>query len=187
MGAVSLKKKIFYSGIKKIFIIGILFLLFSLIFLRRYKWVSNNLKVLIIVVLSSFVVPLTVGAMKDLTNMPCPNQLVEYDGKYQHVGLFEKLGQEQQRPMTRCYPAGHASGGFSLLSLLFLTTIIRRKKIILAMVMVLGWSTASYKMLIGDHFLSHTVVTMILAWLIILLIVAVVNKYETLFNKNISR
>jgi membrane-associated PAP2 superfamily phosphatase len=53
--------------------------------------------------------------------------------------------------------------------------------------MVLGWSTASYKMLIGDHFLSHTVVTMILAWLIILLIVAVVNKYETLFNKNISR
>jgi len=35
----------------------------------------------------------------------------------------------------RCFPAGHASGG--------------------------------YKMLIGDHFLSHTITTMLLAWLII--------------------
>jgi membrane-associated PAP2 superfamily phosphatase len=28
-----------------------------------------------------------------------------------------------------------------------------------------------YKMIIGDHFLSHTVITMIFAWLIILIIV----------------
>ncbi len=30
-----------------------------------------------------------------------------------------------------------------------------------------GWIMGAYKMLIGDHFLSHTIVTMLLAWLII--------------------
>jgi len=35
-------------------------------------------------------------------------------------------------------------------------------------------------MIIGDHFLSHTVLTMIIAWLIILLIV----KMTSIFGKN---
>lgn len=178
----------FYSGIKKIFVTSILFLLFSLVFLRRFSWVKDNTKGLLIVVLSSIIVPLTVGALKDTTNMPCPNQLVEYDGPYPHIGLFEQLTEQQQRPVTRCYPAGHASGGFSLLALLFLVTASRSKKIILALVMTLGWSTATYKMAIGDHFLGHSVVTMILAWLIILMIVAGVEKIKTiLINNNISR
>ena len=176
---------IFYSGIKKIFIVFILILLFSLIFLRKFDWVRNNSKGMVIVVLSGFIVPLTVGALKDATNMPCPNQLVEYGGQYQHVGLFEKLNSEQQRPATKCYPAGHASGGFSLLALLFLVAAGRSRKITLTLVMVLAWSTAAYKMLIGDHFLSHSVVTMVLAWLIILLIVHGVDKIENrFFNKN---
>jgi len=45
---------------------------------------------------------------------------------------------------------------------------------------VIGWSMGTYKMLIGDHFLSHTTITMILAWLLILMIVIsvdwVINK-----------
>ncbi len=176
---------IFYSGIKKIFIIFILALLFSLIFLRRFDWVRVNTKGMIIVVLSGFIVPLTVGALKGTTNMPCPNQLIEYSGQYQHIGLFEKLGSEQQRPKTKCYPAGHASGGFSLLALLFLVAAGKSKKITLVLVMILAWSTAGYKMLIGDHFLGHSVVTMVLAWLIILLIVLSINKIENrFFNKN---
>jgi membrane-associated PAP2 superfamily phosphatase len=47
------------------------------------------------------------------------NQLVENGGPYQHIGLFEQLIEQQQRPVTRCYLAGRASRGFSLLVLLF--------------------------------------------------------------------
>ena len=165
-----------------------MFLLFSLVFLRRFSWVKDNSKGLLIVVLSSIIVPLTVGALKDTTNMPCPNQLVEYGGSYTHIGLFEQLTEQQQRPATRCYPAGHASGGFSLLALLFLVTASRSKIIILVAVTILGWSTAIYKMAIGDHFFGRGVVTMVLAWLIILMIVAGVEKIKTiLINNNISR
>ncbi len=179
---------VFYSGIKIVFIASILFLLFSLIFLRRFNWVKDNIKGLVIVVLSSFIVPLSVGALKSSTNMPCPNQLIEYGGTYQQTGLFEQLTEQQQRPATKCYPAGHASGGFSLLALFFLVAASRSKKIVLALVMIVGWSTAGYKMAIGDHFLGHGVVTMVLAWLIILIIVSGVEKIEArFFNKNISR
>lgn len=46
----------------------------------------------------------------------------------------------------------------------------------------LGWTMGSYKMLLGDHFFSHTLITMILAWIIILIIVRLtqLNKKETL-------
>ena len=179
---------IFYSGIKKIFISLVLFLLFSLIFLRKFNWVKKNTKGMVIVVLAGFVVPLTVGALKEATNMPCPNQLIEYGGPYQHMGLFESLSIDQQRPATRCYPAGHASGGFSLLALLFLFVAARSRRNILVVIMALGWSTAGYKMFIGDHFLGHNVVTMVLAWLLILIIAFVIEKIENrFFNKNISR
>lgn len=179
---------IFYSGIKKIFISAILFLLFSVIFLRRLGWVSRNLKALIIVVLASFIVPLTVGALKDATNMPCPNQLVEYDGPYQSIGLFESLNDQQQRPATKCYPAGHASGGFALLALLFLVSAGSSRKITLTLVLGLGWGTAGYKMAIGDHFLGHGFVTLVLAWLIILIITAGISIIEArFFNNNIRR
>lgn len=173
-----------YSGIKKIFIAFILFLLFALIFLRRYSWVKNNIKGLVIVVLSCFVIPLTIGVLKDSTNMPCPNQLLEFGGKYESIGLFETLSKDSQRQVASCYPAGHASGGFALLSLLFLFKTNRAKTNALIGVMLLGWSTASYKMLIGDHFLSHTIVTMLLAWIIVLLINSWIVYIESRFFSN---
>ena len=173
-----------YSGIKKLFISVVLFLLFALIFLRKNAWVKHNVKGLVIVVLSCLVIPLTVGVLKGNTNMPCPNQLVEFGGQYDSIGLFETLDADSQRPITRCYPAGHASGGFALLSLLFLFRTKKSRNNALIGVMLLGWGTASYKMLIGDHFLSHTIVTMLLAWIIVLLINSWVSYIESrFFNK----
>ncbi|HBY85604.1 MAG TPA: PAP2 family protein, partial [Colwellia sp.] len=39
-----------------------------------------------------------------------------------------------------------------------------------------GWVMGGYKMAIGDHFLSHTLTTMTLSWLIICLITAIVFR-----------
>lgn len=40
------------------------------------------------------------------------------------------------------------------------------------------WSMGLYKMFVGDDFLSHTIITMVLSWLIILLIVKLTEKFE---------
>ncbi|HRM99840.1 MAG TPA: phosphatase PAP2 family protein, partial [Aliarcobacter cryaerophilus] len=74
------------------------------------------------------------------------------------------------------WPAGHATMGFSLMSLYFLFKKPRNQKIALAFGVTVGVLTGGYKILIGDHFLSHTIVTMILAWLVILIIHKLIIK-----------
>ena len=44
--------------------------------------------------------------------------------------------------------------------------------------MIVSSAMGLYKMFVGDHFLSHTIVTMVLSWLLILLIVKFVDKFE---------
>ena len=56
------------------------------------------------------------------------------------------------------------------MSFFFLFKKRRNKYLALGAALIIGWAMGTYKMIIGDHFLSHTVITMILAWLIILII-----------------
>jgi len=167
---------IFYDGIKKLLIVFavILFLLFiasfKVTFLKSYK------KGLLIVILSAVIIPLFVGYLKKETNMPCPKQEIQYGGFYPRTAVWEKYPDDffLKPYRSKCWPAGHASGGFALMSLFFLFHKKRNKFIGLALGIIIGWSMGIYKMLIGDHFFSHTVITMILAWLVILLIAKVV-------------
>jgi membrane-associated PAP2 superfamily phosphatase len=61
------------------------------------------------------------------------------------------------------------------MSLFFLFKSRKNRFIALAFGVTVGWAMGLYKMLIGDHFLSHTVITMVLAWLLILIIVKFVK------------
>lgn len=170
-------KFIFYDGIKRLLIVIAVLLLLGLILGWKRERMRSYRRGLIIVVLSSIVVPLAVGSLKAVSNMPCPKNLNIFDGAYPHTCVWEKYtAKECHLEKQKCWPAGHASGGFALLSLVFLFHSRKNKIAAATMAMVIGWSMGSYKMLIGDHFLSHTVITMILAWLLILLIVKGVNR-----------
>ncbi len=167
-------KFIFYDGIKKLLILFALTILLILIFFRKNKIVMEYKKGLIIVILSSIIVPLAVGELKAITNMPCPKNTQHFNGKYPDVNVFECYPQEfkEQNPncSIKCWPAGHASGGFALLSLFFLFKSQRNQKRAVIIALSVGFSMGIYKMLIGDHFFSHTIITMLIAWLIILVI-----------------
>jgi len=162
---------IFYDGIKKVFILFVFFVLIALLFFRKTKIVQEYKQGLLIVLLSCLIVPLVVSGLKASTNIPCPKDINHYNGKYPYVTVFSSYPKDfQQQGKIKCFPAGHASGGFALLSLVFLFKRKRNKIIALISVMILSLSIGTYKMLIGDHFISHTLVTMLLAWLLILLI-----------------
>ncbi|MGD8567943.1 MAG: phosphatase PAP2 family protein [Gammaproteobacteria bacterium] len=170
-------KFIFYSGIKKLFILFVLLILVALLFLRKHKMIKQYKCGLLVVCISTITVPLIVGGLKSVTNVPCPKYITHYAGSYPYVTVLGSYPDNfQQKESMECYPAGHASGGFSLLALLFLFRRRKSKIIALVSVLVLGWTIGLYKMLIGDHFLSHTVVSMVLAWLIILVIAKVIYK-----------
>jgi membrane-associated PAP2 superfamily phosphatase len=66
------------------------------------------------------------------------------------------------------------------MSLFFLFHSARNRKRALLFGITTGWLMGTYKMLIGDHFLSHTIVTMLLAWLIICAIAAMIDNIESL-------
>jgi len=170
-------KRILYSGIKKVFILLILALLIGLTFFKKASLIQKNKTGLLVVCLSAILVPALIGGLKAVSNTPCPKNIKRYGGDYPYVTFLKAYPQDFiQKKSVKCYPAGHASGGFSLFSTLFLFQKRRSKIISFCAVMLIGWSTGLYKMLIGDHFLSHTLVTMILAWMIVLIIAKYVHR-----------
>ena len=172
-------KFIFYDGIKKLLILFALSILIALLFFRRKELVQHYKRGLLIVLLSAIFIPLITGALKKSTNMPCPKNEIHYGGIYPSTKVWEHYPKSFEQPSKiRCFPAGHASGGFALLSLFFLFKSRRNKIKALILALSVGWSMGMYKMMIGDHFLSHTIITMLLAWLIVLIIASLLKEKE---------
>ncbi|MDY0195728.1 MAG: phosphatase PAP2 family protein [Sulfurovaceae bacterium] len=166
---------ILYSGEKKLVLIFGISVVLALIFFRKNKIVSDYKSGLMIVAFSLIVVPFTVGQLKGNTNMPCPCQLDRYGGKFPEIKLFNSYPSNFiQTQKAKCYPAGHASGGFALMGLYFLFKTKRNKRLALTSAFLTGWITGLYKMMNGDHFLSHTITTMLLAWILIFLVSKIV-------------
>ena len=164
-------KVIFYTGIKKLLIAIAVMMLFALMVFRNSKIIKEYKKGLAIVVLSAIFVPVVVGGLKAVTNTPCPKNTDIYGGSYPEVKVLDSYPKNfHQKGKIKCWPAGHASGGFALLSLFFLFKSGKNKKRAIVLAMLVGWSMGLYKMMIGDHYLSHTIVTMLLAWLIVIII-----------------
>jgi len=169
-------KYIFYDGFKKLFFIVLFILIVILSFAKRFNISQRVKKSLLILLLSMMFVP-SLALIKNLTNMPCPYHLDKFGGTYPEIKLFEPYPKDfVQEKKVRCYPAGHATMGFSFMALYFLFKTRRNKNLALGFGIILGSLTGTYKILIGDHFLSHTLVTMIGAWLVILFIYKLSNK-----------
>lgn len=165
---------IFYDGIKILLVLSALAIIISLLIFNKTNLVHRYHQGLRIVLISLIVIPATVGALKDTTNVACPRDLVVYGGALPYVRVFESYPADKQpKEQQRCFPAGHASGGFALMSLYYLFHSNNNRRRALLFGVSVGCLMGGYKMLIGHHFLSHTVVTMISAWLLINLIVII--------------
>lgn len=167
-----------YDGIKQVYVLAALGLIGVLGWLRRAGRSAQLRQRLLILCLAMFIVPITINIAKGLTNVPCPRDIEHYGGALSYATIINPFT-PQARPeaRSRCYPAGHASGGFALLALFFVAGNRRQRTGFVGAAMALGWITGGYKMLIGDHFFSHTLVTMLIAWLEILLIAGFVTGW----------
>lgn len=106
-----------------------------------------------------------VAVIKQNSALHCPWDLADYGGYAPFHGLFDRL--PGNVAPGRCFPGGHASGGFALLAFYFgmRDTHLVRARVMLAagvaMGVVMGWS----QMMRGAHFLSHTVWSAWVEWL----------------------
>ena len=127
---------------------------------RLYRWRRQFL----FLTLSIALVPGLVGTLKAVSDVHCPSHLVRYHGDQPYDAIAVRLID----PVTtttrgRCFPAGHASGGFALLALGWLSRNRRWRFTGWAVGVAAGSVTGGYQMAKGVHFLSHTIATLLLA------------------------
>lgn len=170
----TLPRILFYSGAK--ITIGIVagVLLFWLLWPVRWRpkslrqwelpWPKRRLW---LVALCIAIIPLTIGIMKGRSDLYCPWSIDRYDGDRPHLHFFDPLPTDYPPDCGQCFPAGHASGGFALLGLYYLADSRRGRWLGFAIGMTAGWVMGIYQMLKGAHFLSHTIVTMLIALIIV--------------------
>lgn len=105
-----------------------------------------------------------VAAIKSVTRMDCPWDLLRYGGDRPFIGLFS--ARPQGLADGACFPAGHASSGYAWLALAFFLGETRprwRAAGALAAI-VAGLVFGIAQQLRGAHFLSHDLVTAALCW-----------------------
>lgn len=126
---------------------------FGLSFLKKFSFLTPYRRSLFYVFLAIVLCTLTISGLKHLSASPCPWSLTEFGGK---------------GGGGKCFPAGHASSGFCLLSLYFALRDKKKKLscIFLSAALALGWIEGLFRQSQGAHFISHTIATMFWDWFV---------------------
>ena len=162
---------IFYNGPKAlVWIIALSALTLAAGPARWREKFQLNRRGLWLAVLVIATVPALAGLGKKYTNVFCPSEVRRYGGDVAYAKLCEPFPADD-RPERKggCFPAGHASGGFALMGLLAVRASRRWRHGIITLGLGLGWWMGLYQTLKGAHYLSHTLTTMLVAWLVVLL------------------
>ena len=161
-------KLIFYQVIKLPLVVlglGALILFMHTFHHSRYR---HNRFIYLYLFLCLAIVPLIASSMKYVTNTYCPWDISRYGGDQPYVKVLDAYPADYRETdsQPRCFPAGHASGGFALFAFFFIVQGRRRKIMALVGTLGVGWTMGIYQMLKGAHFFSHNLATMILAWIL---------------------
>lgn len=168
---------IFYKGLKNVLIASGIFCLLYLAASLKYPKLQKHRKLVSVFLLSVIFVPLIVAGAKYITNVYCPYQLDIYNGSYPFVRIIADYPEGFVQPKPgRCFPAGHATAGFAFMALFYCFQKMQYRIAGLLLGITLGWTAGTYQMMRGQHFLSHTLFSMIASFMVIMLINALLNR-----------
>ncbi|MGP9768119.1 phosphatase PAP2 family protein [Halomonas sp. AOP13-D3-9] len=107
---------------------------------------------------------LLVATIKHLVSMECPWDLMRYGGNQDFIGLLDI--RPPSMPASACFPAGHASAGYTWIALYFFFAAIwpNWRWAGLALGLGLGLTFGIAQQLRGAHFLSHDLWTVMICW-----------------------
>ena len=168
-----------YDGPKALVILLGVFLLCVAIrpSLLRSDWLSRRESIFLLACLAA--VPLSVNAVRKHSNVQCPYTLQQYGGtQSRESGRVSLEGFVDVARPGGCWPSGHASGGFALLCLAFLK---RRRPVRTGFALLgatMGLLMGAYQVARGAHFVSHILVTGLIAMLVILAISVIADTVD---------
>lgn len=125
---------------------------------------QKKLLFLILVLIST---PLVVAILKHYSPIYCPNFAKEFGGGDFYISPLDIFNYDIFfNNMGKCSPAGHASGGFALISLYFAMPRKYLKLFSLSFSLLLGSIMGLYQIAKGTHYLSDTIITLSIAYLV---------------------
>ena len=168
-----LPRLLFYTGPKAlIWLLGIVLIGLAIIpggWRARLPFPDLKRRSLWIAIATLAVSPTLVATGKATTNVFTPAETRRYGGFAPYVKVCEAYpAADHPKKRGRGFPAGHASGGFALLGLAGLAGTRRGRAIGLAIGLGLGTVMGVYQMVKGAHFLSHTIVSALVCWIVFL-------------------
>lgn len=114
--------------------------------------------------------PGLVAGLKTVTNKHCPYDLAVYGGFAEYTRLLD-AAPPGERP-GRCFPGGHASGGFALMAFYFVWRRRRASWAATALVggFAYGFTIGFGRVMQGAHFLSHNLWAALVCWFVALIL-----------------
>lgn len=116
--------------------------------------------------------PLVVALLKSVTGPRCPWDLIEFGGAWQPTAdLFTGPS-----GAGHCFPSGHASGGYALLSLYFAGVALGEaclSRLGLWLGLIAGTVYGAVRIAQGAHFLSHNLSAAAVVWAVAALVFAI--------------
>lgn len=113
-------------------------------------------------------VPAAIGALRSQSGIACANQLLRYGGTVPDwLGHFRIGTLLAGTGLHGCFPSGHASGGYALLSLGMLDREPATRRGLWLLAALYGSWMGAYQLLRGAHFLSHVLASALVAQLIV--------------------
>lgn len=168
---------IFYKGLKILLALTAVGCLILLIASLKYLFLHPYRKPAFIMLLSIIFVPLIVASAKYITNVYCPYQLDIFNGSYPFVRILDAYPDWFVQPKPgRCFPAGHATAGFAFMALYYCFQTRRNRLLGLMAGTSLGLIAGTYQMLRGQHFLTHTLFSMVAAFMVIMVINVAISR-----------
>lgn len=124
-------------------------------------------RVLAYLLLAMLAGPGLIGLLKNTTSHPCPWSVIDYGGSLSYGHLWQGPFWNWQSP-GKCFPGGHASGGFAWLA--FVPLLSGRARVgMVAAAFSLGFAMGWARMMQGAHFLSHNLWSAWVVWLSVVL------------------
>jgi membrane-associated PAP2 superfamily phosphatase len=158
---------IMHDGIKTLLLI----MTAGLLLLWAWSWIDADLQIhrrRIGWIFLGFALSIAaISALKNTSIHACPWDMASYGAYAPDIPLFGSLP-NGMKP-GRCFPGGHASGGYALLAFYFgLLTLSKRwayRSLAAGLVLgtVMGWT----QMMRGAHFLSHNLWTLFTVWCVL--------------------
>lgn len=177
----------FYDGLKRTIVLFLVCCILNMLISIKIKNLRAYNHFCLVMIISFIIIPCLIAGAKSFTNVYCPYQLDIYNGLYPFVRILESYPDNFIQPkIGRCFPAGHATAGFAFLGLFYAFKNKAYRLWGLFGGLLLGLVAGTYQMMRGQHFLSHTLFSMIAALMLLILIKKLAEKIEHKFP-NLTR